>query len=129
MTTTAEILQKARDEHTPGPWCRDGFHMSRVLHCTAARGTPEAKHLCGDYETIADCAGDNWEANARLVAAAPDLLAALKPFVQLAAVILAEAPAEADNISVFEDCEGVHHRIDLDQLRAARAAIAKAEGV
>lgn len=64
--------------HTPGPWVRDGFCLSTIIRCTAERGSPEAKHLCGDYEVIARCDGNNWDANARLIAAAPDLLHALE---------------------------------------------------
>lgn len=64
-------------QHTPGPWALDGFNLSTVIHCTAERGSPEAKHTCGDYKTIARCEGDNWQANARLIAAAPEMLEAL----------------------------------------------------
>jgi hypothetical protein len=99
-------------KHTPGPWetgraawDEDGDVMYS-LH-----GIKEA--------TVADC---------RLIAAAPDLLEALKPFEDLAQAILSESPAEATYFSVFQDCEGVSHRIDLDELRAVSAAIAKAEG-
>lgn len=65
-------------KHTPGPWVIDGHNMSSIIRCTAPKGHPDAKHVCGDYETIADCKGDNWKANARLIAAAPDMLEALR---------------------------------------------------
>jgi hypothetical protein len=82
--------------------------MSSIIRCTVPRGHPDAKHTCGDYETIADCKGDNWKANARLIAAAPDMLEVLRSLV-------------ADNA-------GVTHEY-LHIIRAkARAAIAKAEG-
>jgi len=64
-------------KHTPGPWTIDGFNMAAVIHCTKERGHPDAKHLTGDYEQIARCEGENWKANARLIAAAPELLEAL----------------------------------------------------
>lgn len=65
-------------KHTPGPWVLDGHNLSSIIHCVKERGNPEAKHLCGDYETIARCEDENWKANARLIAAAPDLLEALE---------------------------------------------------
>jgi hypothetical protein len=65
-------------KHTPGPWTLDGHNLSSVIRCTVPRGHPDAKHTCGDYETIAECGGDNWKANASLIAAAPDMLEALK---------------------------------------------------
>lgn len=52
---------------TPGPWNRDGHHMSRVLRCTAERETTEAKHLCGDFIEVAD-AGENWMVDAPFIA-------------------------------------------------------------
>lgn len=47
------------------------------------------------------------------------LRAALKPFSDLAHVVLAEAPADAGYVSLFVDSAGRSHRITLDQLRAA----------
>lgn len=46
------------------------------------------------------------------------LRALLKPFGELAAAVLSEAPADAGYISLFMDCNGVSHRITLDDLRA-----------
>jgi hypothetical protein len=65
-------------KHTPGPWHRDGQNLSSIIRCVTPKGHPDAKHVCGDYEVIARCEGDNWEANARLIAAAPDMLEALQ---------------------------------------------------
>lgn len=97
--------------HTPGPW---------VTHSNAAsvQGPQErvAKYwqAPGTYQIIADCShaatgGTDREANARLIAAAPDLLACLK-----------EALGEIE-------CEG----FIADRREAAKrfaAAIANAEG-
>lgn len=69
--------------HTPGPWTQDGFNMSSVIRCVVERGSPDAKHTCGDYETIAECRGENWRANARLIAAAPELLDALQSIARI----------------------------------------------
>ena len=69
--------------HTPGPWTMDGYNMSSVIRCTVPRGHPDAKHTCGDYEAIADCKGNDWKANARLIASAPDLFAALESIARI----------------------------------------------
>ena len=55
---------------TSGPWVLDGHCLDGApLH--GERGSPEAKHICGDYEVIARCEGDNRQANARAIAALP----------------------------------------------------------
>ena len=69
---------------TPGPWVRDGYNLSAILHCTAERGSPEAQHTCGDYEVIVRCEGKNWAANSLAIAALPDLLEALINFINAA---------------------------------------------
>lgn len=88
-------------KHTPGPWGRHrvGYNGSRYYIMSARRG--------GDF-VIAEVPTDrNYKhqalANAYLIAAAPDMLAALKAVV-----------AVADRSTVEFD--------------AARAALAKAEG-
>lgn len=86
----------AHGKHTPGPWVVWYSDWPGVVGVECASG-----------ETIADCSHSNdpdlSEANARLIAAAPELLEALRGFV------------ECDEPS----CE--HYA-------AASAAIAKAEG-
>jgi hypothetical protein len=52
------------------------------------------------------------------------LATAMEPFEKIATAILAEAPADADYLSVFLDCEGVSHRVTMDQLRAVSLAVA-----
>lgn len=79
--------------HTPGPWVLDGHNLSSVIHCTVPKGHPDAKHVCGDYEQIASAHGDNWQANARLIASAPDMFAALQAI---------GAPDEVDLVSVSD---------------------------
>ena len=71
MTITTEELaemRKALEGVTSGPWHVDGHCMSSVLRCVVPRGHPEAKHLCGDYERIAEATSANWKADAAHIA-------------------------------------------------------------
>lgn len=103
-------------KHTPGPWVLDGHNLSSVIRCTVPKGHPDARHVCGDYEQIASAHGENWQANASLIAAAPDLLAALQAI---------GAPDEVDLVSVSDSAiRGMLYAA----IRVAQDAIAKAEG-
>lgn len=92
--------------HTPGPWVvqkSNGLHDGQhdfAIHATKAKVLAEAFGRDSNGNIISA------EANARLIAAAPDLLKALKGFVSNSSVVI-----------------GLPHAA-----RAARAAIAKAEG-
>jgi hypothetical protein len=95
-------------KHTPGPWQR-----------VVARNTSAAytRIGAGDYGAVADCGGcrpsqEENAANARLIAAAPDLLAALRAFVE-----------QATKVSGFPQTYEPY----VGALVAARTAIAKAE--
>ena len=98
--------------HTPGPWGCDGTEV-------------HAEHLviCNAYRSRTDDEG-NWmrseevEANARLIAAAPDLLAACQAIANDCERVL-----DGDDFSGMPDAE--LFRAFLDVLRPA---IAKAEG-
>lgn len=100
-------------QHTPGPWTAlvDQMRHGRRY------GPRMALVTTNTGESVAiDCTGsgkdfDESAANARLIAAAPDLLEALRPFADLDT----STPSELWAIR-SELCE------------AARAAIAKAEG-
>lgn len=92
--------------HTPGPWSysksTDGWSYTINIHqAENAEYTP-------DWSDVAfcTCKGERQgiqEANARLIAAAPDLLAALELIME-------------------------SYDLNLDEINAARAAIAKARG-
>jgi len=43
---------------------------------------------------------------------------ALEPFAKIARIVLSEAPADADYCSLYQDCEGVSHRVTMDECRA-----------
>lgn len=92
--------------HTPGPWIFYAAGCAAVPpYVRVAKYWPQA----GAYQIIADCShevtgGTECEANARLIAAAPELLVALKEAI------------------AFHDGE------DNETLASWRSAIAKAEG-
>ena len=86
-----------KPKHTPGPWhWEDSGLWSKWDFVYLSKGTPE------------------FEANARLIAAAPELLAALRGIIETLGYLEANGGIDAP------------HRLALI---AARAAIAKAEGV
>lgn len=93
----ADVAPAPSGQHTPGPWYATGVHVqSKVLEqdnyvCKAEGDTPEQA-----------------ESNARLIAAAPELLEALKAILSL----VGNANTTTTELT----------------LRQARAAIAKAEG-
>ena len=102
----------AEQKHTPGPWCWDD---KDALPWTDYDKTDHMPYLINANGSIVMSGEDiriNNAANAHLIAAAPDLLAALKvmlfAFEELAKVI---KPLSSDPVVV-----------------ASRAAIAKAEG-
>lgn len=94
-------------KHTPGPW-------------TLAKGSLGVYVMVGDRE-ISSTVGSSREdlANARLIAAAPELLAALENLVDLLA---GDQWSEAE-IDVAFNLTGLGARVNQ-----ARAAIAKARG-
>lgn len=96
-------------QHTPGPWV-----YRRSFDSSARRDIWTAADATGHRElvaTIPDADGDYINADARLIAAAPELLAALRA---------AEEWAEH-----IEDDES---RVPVDVRLAMRAAIARATG-
>lgn len=96
-------------KHTPGPWCthRNGF-SSVYIEARVGGGMLQEVACCGPTNE----GSDQQEANARLIAAAPELLDALRGLLAL----------EEENLRGYDD-------IDVcAEVQFARAAIAKAEG-
>jgi hypothetical protein len=89
-------------KHTPGPWIADGYNVrvrnGRYIAYTGPSHTPPSEYP-------KQCAEED-KANARLIAAAPELLEALE--------------------NLMETCEYGDH--NADEYNAAVAAIAKAKG-
>lgn len=94
--------------HTPGPWT--GFLDERDNHAAWLIGPSSARPIVAAVAADAECGltGSTVEANARLIAAAPELLAALH--------------ALTDEVAQW------HVRGDGAEYDMALDAIAKAEG-
>lgn len=73
MSNSDSVTEKAM--HTPGPWA---IHppVRGYAHSVMARHTTGSRIACADIPEGLDADGEDSLANARLVAAAPDLLAA-----------------------------------------------------
>lgn len=101
-----------RAKHTPGPWSHSVGNLVRVFG-------PNQTTICGVHrlgKNLGRERGGEIEANARLIAAAPELLEALHQ----AEIMLRRAQIETRDMGTAEACE--HTR------EIANAALAKAEG-
>ena len=105
------------NKHTPGPWISDGetidlfdFELENRRFWISADGM-----VIGYVDGFGNKDNEERKANARLIAAAPDLLEAL----QLAMPVLE---------SMRKQWPRCTHDDSLDLLQTARAAIAKATG-
>ena len=99
--------------HTPGPWT---IHSEAA---NAASGSPINSEIRGGHHVVVRLGtmhADSTKANARLIAAAPDLLAALQ-------AIYGKAMPKAD----YAGGKATHYLVPKALVDAARAAIAKAE--
>jgi len=105
-------------KHTPGPWyALRGQRNISIRHKTGDRLLPmvNVASVRGQFPT--DCPYGSSEANARLIAAAPELLDAL-------IALLGVAPSKAPGAGLIVGAEEKH----ANALQAARAAIKKATG-
>ena len=98
--------------HTPGPWITEALPADPyIVYAGGTHGNGERRYVCKTANGFFGC--DESIANAHLVAAAPELLAALK---------LAEPYLRAVRAAGFIEHIG-------NDLATVQAAIAKAEGV
>lgn len=114
----AEMLRHDRDDtpmHTPGPWMADFRLIGGRVVVNQANA--------GDRMQVALVNGgaDEQDANARLIAAAPDLLEALRSLLSASADAIRYVPADGSEERDLCDAAG-------DAMIFARAAIARAEG-
>ena len=102
-------------KHTPGPWVHTGNtvqSVGRYYSSTLIATTSMAPHF------------EHAEANARLIAAAPELYDALRELLTDMVIAQGNMRKAAKRDPAWEGCaEIIQPRVD-----AARAAIAKAEG-
>jgi hypothetical protein len=95
--------------HTPGPWHRNIKPATKYSTVWSGRN----KHVAA--VTVSGLSPEEVEANISLIAAAPELLAALKALMPVL-----DKAQETDNVF------GKMHNDAMDAEQAARAAIAKA---
>jgi hypothetical protein len=76
-TKTMTTKTKTETKHTPGPWYRaaQATHEIQIVTCNDA---DEPNGLIAEVRRVAWCNEDESQANARLIAAAPAMLEALK---------------------------------------------------
>ena len=109
------------DKHTPGPWkpVLNSSDYWKVVHPWPDQSFEEANSYSPTVVNVCTKEGDEQESNARLIAAAPELLEALSKFVafteQHGEVVFSGGGMSA--IDVMNACT-----------TKARAAIAKATG-
>lgn len=94
------------NKHTPGPWWLQADGVGWYVECTPERGHSVAYVRAEVEEDDPDTPDAEKEANARLIAAAPDLLDALKELLD----------------------QDEHGEDEIWVRNKARAAIAKATG-
>ena len=112
----AEVKDGGQAQHAPGPW-RVGEHGDMVA---AGRDCVDGGDIVCMYPQLHDASMRYWKANARLIAAAPDLLAALK---SAKAFIMNGAALGYITMPTIEADPAYH------ALPRIIAAIAKAEGL
>lgn len=103
---------KAETKFTPAPWEVD------IYGDVQANGDDVAR-LAGDYSEEVNAS------NARLIAAAPDMYAALKPFAQKQFHEVLAGNTQGDD-SILWERNGAS--LTIGDFRCAAAALAKAEG-
>ena len=111
-------------KHTPGPWLREDRTIYTLMHHGWRKGVEQLKNrFTVTVQKDFECSQEEIEANARLIAAAPELLKALKAIEARITYYAGLAEGDAPNIEqwAYTDQSG--------DLASARAAIAKAEAV
>lgn len=122
MTATKSTTAGARTQHTSGPWIfpEQTNPRSKRPAWEYIRAQSNGEDICRLYQH-----SDNSEANARLIAAAPELLEACKLMLDYSRY------QEANSETAWSKCIGCDREEGHDKdcpTWTLRAAIAKAEG-
>lgn len=107
---------------TPGPW-----HIAEGGVCAVVCPEDGANVICLEPERVMAASLAKWPENARLIAAAPDLLEALAFYADETAWNQPPVKAIAHEL-LGPAYENQASKVRLDRGRIARAAIAKARG-
>lgn len=108
--------------HTPGPWLLDEG-LPGGVYSDDATGSIVARCMGVGFESVARPAVES-RANARLIAAAPKMLAALAPFEDVDGEGSEDFPDETKVVVTFG--RTTYYALTLGDFRRARAAITKA---
>jgi len=129
------MSNEARESHTPGPWTwADGVTCTYAVYAVEPvfPGTltrPGGQPVCEIPRPDNDGRGmEEAEANARLIAAAPELLARLKETEEVAIELMERAARLSYKAAIESGMELSEIRRLRGQLSKNRAAIARAEG-
>jgi hypothetical protein len=106
-------------KHTPGPWSINDWPQANTDIAIGAAGTPLIARV-----PLRDVSVNEQQANAALIAAAPELLEALKWMVANDDTNEGDEPVESLGGHSWNE----YNSYWLDGLNKARAAIAKATG-
>lgn len=114
-------MTKEKDQvaHTPGPWYVEPFEDDCDGIGVCAFGKGVVADVDSDY-----CEPDEMQANAHLIAAAPELLSALKAVMEQFDAGYFQRNTDSDGLSDW----AIRAMKPLKALGDAKAAIAKAEG-
>ena len=117
------------NKHTPGPWTLETVRTQSGICHKIGPFPPKTHHvhslprhacLYADYPSSSDPADQELEANARLIAAAPDMLEALDNIGGLSRALRVSGPDPMD-------LQGLSDALE-EAVNMAHAAIAKARG-
>ena len=122
MKTKTETTTTPKGAHTPGPWKANDNGFVHPANKTPAIGTTMIHGMDEDFASTRGCCHappvEEREANARLIAAAPELLEALETLDR-----------EVEMLEMFGETGTTASRSNVEKAQlAARAAIANATG-
>lgn len=124
----------SESKHSPAPWTVDNFEYPEPMIRAHGRhwaigGVFKAHQGCTDPSR--DTSEAEAKANARLIAAAPELLEAAKPLDLsgwFSHGVLSDPASDLVRIRIALVGTTYEHEVSVGQLRALSAAIAKASG-